>query len=83
MASDVDAPDHPQTWSVESTDDGDKFQVAGGFVPTLSFKDQPDFETPTDVGMNNTYVVTVRVTDERLSRNERHAHVHGHGDRRQ
>ena len=65
MASDVDVPD-TQTWSVESTDDGGKFQVAGGFLPTLSFKDQPDFETPTDVGdtaMNNTYVVTVRVTD--------------------
>ena len=65
MASDVDVPD-TQTWSVESTDDGDKFQVAGGFLPRLSFKDQPDFETPTDVGdtaMNNTYVVTVKLTD--------------------
>ena len=65
MASDVDVPD-TQTWSVESTDDGSKFQVAGGFLPTLSFKDQPDFETPTDVGdtaMNNTYVVTVKLTD--------------------
>ena len=62
MASDVDVPD-TQTWSVESTDDGDKFQVAGGFLPTLSFKGEPDFETPTDVGMNNTYVVTVKLTD--------------------
>ena len=65
MASDVDVPD-TQTWSVESTDDGSKFQVAGGFLPRLSFRDQPDFETPTDVGdtaMNNTYVVTVKVTD--------------------
>ena len=62
MASDVDVPD-TQTWSVESTDDGSKFQVASGFLPSLSFKDQPDFETPTDVGMNNTYVVTVKLTD--------------------
>ena len=62
MASDVDVPD-TQTWSVESTDDGDKFKVASGFLAALSFKDQPDFETPTDVGMNNTYVVTVKVTD--------------------
>ena len=65
MASDVDMPD-TQTWSVETTDDGSKFQVMSGFLATLSFKDQPDFETPTDVGdtaMNNTYVVTVRVTD--------------------
>ena len=64
MASDVDVPD-TQTWSVESTDDGSKFQVAG-FLASLSFKDQPDFETPTDVGdtaMNNTYVVTVKLTD--------------------
>ena len=62
MASDVDVPD-TQTWSVETTDDGSKFQVASGFLPNLSFKDQPDFETPTDVGMNNTYVVTVKLTD--------------------
>ena len=65
MASDVDVPD-TQTWSVESTDDWEKFQVAGGFLPTLSFVDQPDFETPTDVGDtagNNTYVVTVKLTD--------------------
>ena len=65
MASDVDVPD-TQTWSVETTDDGGKFQVASGFLSTLSFKDQPDFETPTDVGdttMNNTYVVTVKLTD--------------------
>ena len=65
MASDVDVPD-TKTWSVESTDDGDKFQVMGGFLAALSFKDQPDFETPTDLGDtagNNTYVVTVKLTD--------------------
>ena len=61
MASDVDVPD-TQTWSVESDDDGDKFQVTG-FLAALSFKDQPDFETPTDDDMNNTYVVTVKLTD--------------------
>ena len=62
MWSEVDVPD-TQTWSVESTDDGGKFEVVGGFLPRLSFRDQPDFETPTDVGMNNTYVVTVKLTD--------------------
>ena len=65
FALDVDVPD-TKTWSVETTDDGSKFQVMGGFLPTLSFQDQPDFETPTDVGdtaMNNTYVVTVKLTD--------------------
>ncbi len=63
MASDVDVPD-TQTWSVESTDDWDKFQVASGFLPTLSFKDQPDFETPSQSGeTDNEYVVTVKLTD--------------------
>ena len=66
MASDVDMPD-TQTWSVESTDDGSKFQVASGFLATLSFRDQPDFETPsrrpaTRPG-TTTYVVTVKLTD--------------------
>ena len=63
MASDVDVPD-TQTWSVESTDDGSKFQVAGGFLPTLSFKVQPDFETPSQSGeTDNEYVVKVKLTD--------------------
>ena len=62
MWSDVDVPD-TQTWSVETTDDGDKFQIAGGFLPTLSFKVQPNFEDPTDDDMNNTYVVKVKLTD--------------------
>ena len=62
MASDVDVPD-TQTWSVESTDDGDKFQVTG-FLPALSFKVQPDFETPSQSGeTDNEYVVTVKLTD--------------------
>ena len=66
-ASDVDAMD-TLSWSVESADDGGKFEinVSTGTFTTLSFKNAPDFETPTDVGataMNNTYVVTVKVTD--------------------
>ena len=66
-AMDVDMPD-TLNWSVETDDDGGKFEInqtTGGFT-TLSFKNAPDFETPTDVGataMNNTYVVTVKVTD--------------------
>ena len=63
MASDVDVPD-TQTWSVESADDGDKFQVASGFLATLSFRDEPDFETPGQSGeTDNEYVVTVKLTD--------------------
>ena len=63
MASDVDVPD-TKTWSVESTDDGDKFQVASGFLASLSFRDQPDFESPSQSGeTDNEYVVTVKLTD--------------------
>ena len=63
-ASDVDAST-TLSWSVESEGDGGKFNISssGG---VLTFKNAPDFETPTDVGagaMNNTYVVTVKVTD--------------------
>ena len=53
------------TWSVETTDDGGKFQISSAKL--LSFKTAPSFEMPTDVGdtaMNNTYVVTVKVTDD-------------------
>ena len=62
-AKDEDASD-TETWSVESGDDGGKFEISPSGA--LSFKDAPDFEMPTDVGdtaMNNTYVVTVKVTD--------------------
>ena len=62
-ASDVDASDTP-TWSVDPADDGGKFEISS--TGLLSFKNAPNFEEPTDVGdtaMNNTYVVTVKVTD--------------------
>ena len=67
-ASDVD-DSTTLTWSIESADDGGKFEINAttGVVTSLSFKNAPDFETPTDVGdtaMNNTYVVTVKVTDD-------------------
>ena len=66
-AMDVDAST-TLTWSVESADDGDKFEfnTTTGTSALLTFKIAPDFETPTDVGstaMNNTYVVTVKVED--------------------
>ena len=67
-ASDVD-DSTTLTWSIESADDGGKFEINAttGVVTSLSFKNAPDFETPTDVGdtaMNNTYVVTMKVTDD-------------------
>ena len=60
-ALDVDASD-TKTWSVESADDGGKFDISS--TGALSFKNAPDFETPTQSGgTNNDYVVTVKVTD--------------------
>ena len=59
------------TWSVETSDDGGKFNI-NGMTGALTFKNSPDFETPTDVGdtaMNNTYVVTVKVTDNGIDGN--------------
>ena len=63
-ATEVDASG-TLTWSVESADDGRFFEISSDGV--LSFKNAPDSETPTDTGdtaMNNTYVVTVKVTDD-------------------
>ena len=62
-ATDVDASD-TLTWSVESADDGGKFEISSGGV--LSFTNAPDFSTRTGIGdtaIDNTYVVTVKVTD--------------------
>ena len=66
-ADDVDDGDPASslTWSVESANDGGKFQISSAGV--LAFQASPDFETPTDAGdtaMNNTYVVTVKVEDD-------------------
>ena len=61
----VDVDGDGITWSLDSTDDGELFEIS---IPgEISFKIGPDFEMPTDTGdtaMNNTYVVTVRVTDD-------------------
>ena len=66
-ASDVDASDTLR-WSVETSDDGGKFNINAtmGTFTSLSFRNPPNFEMPTDVGdaaMNNTYVVTLKITD--------------------
>ena len=62
-ATDVDAGT-TLTWSVVTGDDGSKFSIDSAGL--LTFTNAPNFEAPTDTGdtaMNNTYVVTVRVTD--------------------
>ena len=63
-ASDVDAST-TFLWSVEPADDGGKFDI-NSTTGALMFKNPPNFEMPTDVGvgaMNNSYIVTVKVTD--------------------
>ena len=59
-ASDPDAGT-TYSWSVEPADDGGKFDISSSGV--LTFKTSPNFEMPTDAGMNNVYNVTVKVTD--------------------
>ena len=61
-ATDVDDGD-TLTWSVESADDGDKFNIDSS-SGALTFKTSPDYENPQDTDTNNTYVVTVKVTDD-------------------
>ena len=58
-ATDVDAMT-TFTWTVSGAD-SNKFQVSSSGV--LTFSSAPDFETPTDSGTDNEYIVTVRVTD--------------------
>ena len=64
-ATDVDAMT-TFSWRVTGADNG-KFEISTSGV--LTFRNQPDFETPTDtvngVG-NNTYVLTVKVIDNHL-----------------
>ena len=63
-ASVVDVDGDGITWSLDSTDDGELFEIS--ISGEISFKISPNFEMPTDTGdtaMNNTYVVPVRVTD--------------------
>ena len=71
-ATDVDTDSgNTLTWSVESTADGGKFSIDQS-TGALTFSNAPDFETPTDVGDtagNNTYVVTVKVTDNGIDGN--------------
>ena len=61
-ASDVDAST-TFTWSVESADDGGKFDINPS-TGALTFKTSPNFEMPVQAGgTDNLYNVTVKVTD--------------------
>ena len=51
------------TYTITGGDDGDKFDI-DPTTGVLTFKAAPDFETPTDVGVDNVYDVEVTATDD-------------------
>ena len=52
--------DETFTWSISGTD-ASKFSVSTSGV--LNFTSAPDYDNPTDVGTNNTYIVIITATD--------------------
>ena len=70
--SDVDMadPDADLTWTL-SGDDASKFSIPDtGATRTLSFKANPDYESPGDSGGDNVYEVTLVVTDSKGNSDE-------------
>ena len=59
-AEDLDQGDRITDYTITGGSDRDKLEINSGGA--LTFKDDPDFETPTDAGGNNGYVVEVTVT---------------------
>ncbi len=59
-AEDVDNADRIEAYTITDGADRDRFEINSGGV--LTFKDDPDFENPTDTGRNNNYVVEVTAT---------------------
>ena len=57
------------TYTIDATNDGDLFSI-GPTSAVLSFKIPPDFENPTDVGVDNTYNLIVTATDDASPANE-------------
>src|SRR5439155_12184955 len=60
-ASDLDLPAQTVSFSLNGGVDAAKFSITSGGV--LSFNSAPDYETPTDVGADNVYNLTVRSDD--------------------
>jgi hypothetical protein len=61
-ATDADTPTESLTYSIIGGVDAAKF-VLGASTGVLAFITPPDFENPTDVGVNNIYEVVVQVSD--------------------
>ncbi|MFC1762729.1 FG-GAP-like repeat-containing protein, partial [Planctomycetota bacterium] len=58
----TDAEDDTRTYSISGGDDQAKFSIDSG-SGALTFQSAPDYESPTDDGENNTYVVEVTSSD--------------------
>ena len=71
--TDEDTVDIPADlrWSLSGAD-ASKFDISttGGATRTLSFKAEPDYESPGDSGADNVYEVTVMVTDTKGNSDE-------------
>jgi hypothetical protein len=61
-ATDADTPASSLVYSIAGGADADKFSI-NSLVGVLTFISAPNFESPTDVGLNNVYDVVVQVSD--------------------
>jgi hypothetical protein len=66
QASDINLPAQTLTYSISGGSDETKFTIDSN-SGVLSFITAPDFESPSDVGPNNVYEVTVQVSDGSLT----------------
>ncbi len=70
-ATDEDSDDNAATGWTLSGADASKFDITTtGAMRTLSFKANPNYESPGDSGRNNVYQVTVKVTDSKGNSDE-------------
>jgi hypothetical protein len=60
-ATDPDSGD-TQTFSISGGDDADLFRINAS-TGALTFRNSPNYEVPVDADNNNSYIVTVKVTD--------------------
>ena len=65
-ASGSDPEGRPLTYSLASGGDSQLFSIAAD--GNLSFKVAPDYENPADVGANNSYELTVELTDSQSAK---------------
>jgi len=66
VASDTDLPAQALTYSIIGGADQARFNI-NPTTGVLSFASAPDYESPTDIGADNVYEVTVQVSDGSLA----------------